>query len=199
MNSEKNSNLYWLVTVVVLLLVAAGIWFFMSRGKASAVEAERAVCDQRVAALTAAGDSWAGALATGQAEAAFRAFAAGVHPLVLRGGQGDSLDQAIGAVLEIPGVTFIHLLGADGTVLASSDRKLTTTGSVGEAGAWVLSANDLVSKAGEVPGTVEMGAPVVGAAGPAGYLWMGYAVDEVREGARPAGWVADTEAEAEEV
>lgn len=187
--SSDNTTRNWLLTVLALVLVAAGIWFFMSRGKTNAVAAEQAACEQRVAALTAAGDSWAGALAAGQAEAAFRAFAAGVYPLVLRGGQSDGLNQAIGAVLEIPGVTFVHLLGADGTVLASSDRKLTTTGRVGEAGAWVLSATELVSKAGEVPGTVEMGAPVVGASGPTGYLWMGYAVDEVREGARPAGWV----------
>jgi hypothetical protein len=193
--SNDNTTRNWLLIVLALVLVAAGIWFFMSRGKENALAAERAACDERVATLTTAGESWAGTLATGQAEAAFRAFAAGVHPLVLRGGQSGGLDQAIGALLELPGVAFVHLLAADGTVIASSDRKLSTTGQVGDAGAWVLSTTDMVSRGGDVPGTIEIGAPVVGAAGPAGYLWMGYAVDEVREGARPAGWAGDTEAE----
>lgn len=179
---------YEVLIVLVLLLVAAGIWIVKSQSAASAVAAAEAACDERVAGLTAAGESWAGTLAAGHAEAVFRAFAAGVHPLVLRGDQGDGLDQAIGAVLQLPGVTFVHVLAADGAVLASSDRKLTTTGQAGEAGKWVLTANELVSREGETPGTVEIGAPVVGAAGPSGYLWMGYAVEEVLEGARPGGW-----------
>lgn len=179
---------YEALIILVLLLVAAGIWIVKSQSAARAVAAAETACDERVAALTAAGESWAGALAAGHAEAAFHAFAAGVHPLVLRGDQGDALYQAIGAVLQLPGVTFVHVLAADGAVLASSDRKLTTTGQAGEAGTWVLTANELVSRAGETPGTVEIGAPVVGAAGPSGYLWMGFEVDEVREEARPESW-----------
>jgi len=184
MNAKRAG--YEFLIVIALLLVAVGVWLYKDGSAERAVAAAEAAGEARVAALTAAGESWAGALANAQAEAAFRGFAAGVHPLVLGGGGG--LDQAIGALLQLPGVTFVHVLAADGAVVASSDRKLTTTGQVGEEGTWVLTAGELVSRGGEAPGTVELAAPVVGASGPAGYLWIGYAVEQARRSAQPADW-----------
>jgi hypothetical protein len=181
---------YEFLIIVILVAAAAFIWTWKDRQAATALVEQETACQARVDSVVAAGESWAGALASGEAEAAFRAFAAGVHPLVLGSG-GNGLDQAIGAALELPGVTFVHVLAADGAVLASSDRKLTTTGQVGEDGAWVLTAGELVSRGGEVPGTVELAAPVVGASGPAGFLWMGYEVERMLEATRPAGWPGD--------
>jgi hypothetical protein len=184
---------YEFLVIIILVAAAVFIWTWKDRQAANALVEQDAACQARVDSMTAAGESWAGAMASGQAEAAFRGFAAGVHPLVLTG-RGDGLDQAIGAALEMPGVTFVHVLAADGAVLASSDRKLTTTGVVGEAGTWALTASDLVSRGGEAPGTVELASPIVGPSGPAGFLWMGYDVKKMLDAARPAGWPAKADA-----
>jgi hypothetical protein len=180
--------------ILVLILVAAGIWWWKDSETDQAVAEAQTSCQQEVAALTEQGERWAQALAVSEAHAAFRGFAAGVYPLVLRGG-ADTLDQAIGALLELPGVTFVHVLAPDGAVLASSDRKLVTTGQVGEDGTWVLTASEVVEREGSTPGTREMAAPVLGGAGPAAHLWMGYDVQSVLTQARPAGWPAGGDAD----
>lgn len=180
--------------ILILVLVAAGIWFWKDGARDKAVADAETACRQEVAALTEQGEHWAQALAVSEAHAAFRAFAAGVHPLVLRGG-ADTLDQAIGALLELPGVSFVHVLAPDGSVLASSDRKLSTTGQIGEDGTWVLAASEVVEREGAQPGTRELAAPLIGASGPAAHLWMGYDVQAALTHARPAGWPAGSDAD----
>lgn len=170
--------------ILVLAAVGAGIWWLKDRQMASR---ERA-CESRLAALADDASSWARAVAAGEAETAFRAFAAGVAPAVLAGRQ-DTLEQAKKSLLEIPGVSFIHILAADGSVLASSDEKLTVTGKVGPDAAWVLATNGLARRSGGRPGTVELAAPVVGPTGPVGFLWMGYETGRAVEKTRPPGLV----------
>jgi hypothetical protein len=191
--SAKRTGVEFLI-ILILILIAAGIWWWKDQESDRAVAEEQTACQQQVAALTEKGEHWARALAVSEAHAAFRAFAAGIHPMVLGGGS-PNLDQAVGALLELPGVEFVHVLAPDGAVLASSDRKLTTTGQVGEDGTWVLTASETVEREGAQPGVRELGAPVVGAAGPAAYLWMGYAVDAMLTQARPADWPAGTDAD----
>jgi|GEM_PF-1874579 len=182
---------YELLIILLLVLVAAGIWMWKDREAQTALDEAEQVRQQEVATLASSGADWAGALATSEAMATFRAFAAGVQPLILNG-QAESLDQAVGSLLELPEVAFVHVLDADGTVLASSDRKLTTTGTLPEADRWVLETSDVLDREGEETGIREMAAPVVGAAGPSAYLWMGYDVGSLIEQSRPGDWPRGT-------
>ena len=109
----------------------------------------------------------------------------GIHPLVLPE-RADTLDQAVAALLELPAVEGVHVVAADGRVLASSDRKLETTGVLDERDRWVLATTELTTREGDRPGVVQLAAPIVGPAGPAGYLWLAYDAEAAREAARPA-------------
>lgn len=180
---------YEFLIILLLILAAVGIWMWKDHQRTVALADAEEACAARVEGVVAAGEEWAAALADGEAEAAFRAFAAGVHPLILRN-NADALYQAVGALLELPGVAFVHVVAPDGAVLASSDRKLLTTGQVGEAGTWVLTTADLEVRDGEVEGLQELAAPVIGATGPAGFLWLGYETGGAVEEARPRSWPA---------
>lgn len=181
--NAKRTGIEALIIVILLLALVGAWWYRGHRAAAQVAEIEEA-CATQVQALEAQSTQWTRALADAQAEAVFRAFASGIHPLVLPE-RRDSLDQAIAALLELDGVDSVHMLSPDGEVLASSDRKLQTTGRVGERGAWALAATDLVRRDSERPGVSELAAPIVGSSGPTGYLWMGYQTDAVRDAARP--------------
>lgn len=174
-----------IVVGAVLVLAVVGVWKTMG----NRAEAERAEIEStwqaRAAAAEADAARWTEALSRGEAEAVFRAFAAGVHPLVLPG-RGDALDQAVAGLLELPAVQGVHVLAADGRVLASSDRKLVTTGTLDARDSWVLATSDLTVTDGDRPGVLQLAAPVVGPAGPAGFVWMAYDIERARTAARPA-------------
>lgn len=178
---------YEFLIFLLLVVLVVGIWIWKDRQADQAVVEQQERCDERVSALTAAGERWAADLAASEAEAAFRSFAAGVYPLVL-GNREEALNQALGALLEVPGVAFVHVVNPDGAVIASSDRKLTTTGRVGADGRWALDTTELVVKEAPGSGVTELAAPIIGGAGPAGYLWMGYEVDDLLQATRPLGW-----------
>ncbi len=163
------------LVVAVLVLVVAGVWSWGRHTTAREVAAREQACR-----------GWVDTVAGSEATMVFRAFAAGVHPLVLSG-EPQGLDQAVGALLELPGVEFVHVVARDGTVLASSDRKLLTTGRLGSDAAWVLETGELEQRPG-AGGVVEMASPVVGPSGPAGFVWMGYDTASVVAQGRPAGW-----------
>lgn len=178
---------YELLIILLLILVAAGIWVWKDREARKALDDAELEQEQQIAALADSGEDWAGSLAASEATATFRAFASGIQPLILNG-QTEALNQAAGSLLELPEVTFIHVISADGDVLSSSDRKLTTTGTLPEADRWVLETSDVLDREGSGAGIRELAAPVVGAAGPAAYLWMGYDVGSLLDQTRPADW-----------
>lgn len=173
--------------IVILILAAAGIWWWKERELGTRLSEEAESCRGEVALVHKQGEAWATRLAASEATAAFRAFAAGVQPAVLTG-RRDNLDQAVSALLDVPGIDAVHIVNAQGEILASSDRKLLATGQIGERGAWVLATTALTTRAGDRPGVTELAAPVVGAAGPAGFLWIGYRTGAVRDAARPPGY-----------
>lgn len=177
-----------LLIILILVLVAAGIWIWKDREISHAIVEEQEVARQQVAAVVDSGEVWADALAASEARTAFRAFAAGIHPILMGDVRTQDLDPSIGALLELPAITFVHVLGPEGTVMASSDRKLQTTGQAPPSGAWVTATTDVTERAGENPGTVELAAPVLGPAGPFAFLWIGYDVEKLRESTRPAAW-----------
>lgn len=174
------------VIIVLLVVVVIGVWWWKDRAAAAAVTEEREVCAAQVTAAGEQAEMWAAALAEGEARAVLRAFAAGVLPAVLAG-RAESLDQAVGSLLESPGVAAVHVFGLDGTVLASSDRKLTTTGKLPAGAGWVVETTEVTVRPGAAPGTLELAAPLGGATGPAGYLWLQYRTGAVADAARPEG------------
>ena len=124
-------------------------------------------------------------MAAQQAEAVLRGYAAGAYPSLMADRPGEELDVTIGALLELPGVQFAHLLEPGGAVLASSDRKLTIQGAVGERGAWALGVTELASRQGDRAGVLELAAPVLSTAGTEAILWLGYDTQGVMESCRP--------------
>ena len=169
--------------IAILLIALVGVWWFMDRRAAGERERLETAWEERVAAAEAETARWTEALAAGEATAVFRAFAAGIHPLVLPE-RPDSLDQAVAALLELPAIEGVHVVAADGRVLASSDRKLETTGRLDERDAWVLATTALTTREGDRPGVVQLAAPIVGPSGPSGYLWLAYDAEGAREAAR---------------
>jgi hypothetical protein len=182
MNGKRLGAEVLIIAVLVVALV--GLWWYMGHR----AEAERAELEAdwqvRVDVAEAAAERWTEALARSEAEAVFRAFAAGVHPLVP--GRADALDQAVGGLLELSAVEGVHVVGADGRVLASSDRKVLATGQLDERLSWVYATSDLQVTEGDRSGVLQLAAPIFGPAGPAGFLWLAYDVEQARAESRPA-------------
>jgi len=175
------------LVVVVLALGSAGIWWWKDR-EAAARERQ---WETRVDQLRQEAGKWAAELASGEAKAVFGSFAAGIAPPVLAE-RTESVDQAVVGLLELPAVVFVHVVAPDGTVIASSDRKLMTAGQVGEAARWALATEDIENRASERAGVLEVAAPIVGPAGAKAFLWLGYDVSARVETTRPSGWGGNT-------
>lgn len=178
-----------LIEIVVVLAVALtgyGAWWWCSR-QAERGAAELALdYEARLTTVSQNCELWAAAMAALQAEAVLRSFAAGLYPSLIADRPGEELDVAMGALLELPGVDFAHLLAPDGEVLTSSDRKFTILGEVRERAAWALGATELTSRQGERRGTLELAAPVLSTEGVEALVWLGYDTEAVMESCRPA-------------
>lgn len=177
-----------LIEIAVVLAVALagyGAWWWCSR-QAERTAAELALdYEARFTTLTRSCETWAAALAAEQAEAVLRSFAAGLYPSLMEDRPGQELDVAVGALLELPGLTFAHLLEPDGSVLASSDRKFTILGEVSREADWALGVTELTSRQGDRAGTLELAAPVLSTEGTEAILWLAYDTEGVKESCRP--------------
>lgn len=116
-------------------------------------------------------------LADGEAQAVFRAFAAGIQGSVL-GQQKGMLEMAKGELLRLPHVAFVHVLAPDGRVLTTSNEKYSVAGRADERAAWALQATGLQTRTGDLPGTLEIAAPFQGTSGKVAVLWLGYKTRE---------------------
>lgn len=175
----------WEALVVVALVAALfGVWTWSGSARERALEQQAQEHEAELSQLERGCETWADRLGESQARQVFQAFAAGVHAPVLAG-RRESVDLAVGQLLELPGVVFVHLLEPNGAVMASSDRKLVVTGQAGERASWALAAGELTRREGERRGTVELAAPIRAGAGTAAILWLGYdarqLVDRARE------------------
>jgi hypothetical protein len=171
------------LVAVLLVLGAAGVWWWKGREAAEAARQGQA----RTAAVAKEAEMWAAKLADDGAKSTFQSFAAGVAPAVLAE-RVESVDQAVVGLLEVSGVVFVHILAPDGGVIASSDRKLQAAGQVGEEAGWVFAADGVKTRPSDRTGVLELAAPIVGPAGPKAYLWMGYDTASTIEQTRPEGW-----------
>lgn len=182
-----------IVVVLVVALAGYGAWWWCARQAERGVEEIARDYEARIESVEQTCEVWAAAMAAEQAEAVLRSFAAGAYPALMAGRPGEELDVAVGALLELPGVDFAHLLEPGGTVLASSDRKFTILGEVGERADWALGVTELTSRQGERAGTVELAAPVLSTEGTEAILWLAYDTEGVKEGCRPEPLAAGAE------
>ncbi|HSK75328.1 MAG TPA: hypothetical protein VLQ45_02640 [Thermoanaerobaculia bacterium] len=176
--SNRKRLMLEIAVAVLLLLICAAVWTSSRRSgeqrlaqletrHESAVEQIRQECEAR-----------AEELATSEAQAVFRAFAAGIQGSVL-GQQKGMLDMAKGGLLRLPHVAFVHVLTPDGKVLTTSNEKYAVAGSADARASWALQASDLQTRPGDLPGTIEIAAPFQGASGRVAVLWLGYKTQEL--------------------
>lgn len=166
--------------LAVALLLAGGLWLWARQR----LDEQARECTTRLAQAVEGSSAWASALAAGEAEAVFRAYQAGIHAAVLAG-RRESLDVSIDEMVRLPGVVFVHIMGPDGAVLASSDRRYTVTGRASERAAWALGAIEASVRQGALPGTIELAIPIQDAAGARAVLWGAYNTQKIIERSRP--------------
>ena len=119
-------------------------------------------------------ERWAAELGYQQAELVFQSFAAGIRG-DLEAERIEDVTTAIDLMIRLEPVLFVHVLGPDGTVLGTTDRKLEITGESDERARWALEANELVVRTG-LDQLVEIAGPIqAGEDGPKlAVLWLGY-------------------------
>lgn len=188
--SNRKRLIFEVVVALLLILICAAIW--NTAQQRSERQLARSEARQKIAVSQVRHefDARAGRLATSEATAVFRAFAAGIQGATL-GQQKGMLDMAKGGLLRLPHVAFVHVLAPDGKVLTSSNEKYAVAGQADARASWALQATDLQTRTGDLPGTIEIAAPFQGASGRAAVLWMGYKTQELLagsgQGAEPGG------------
>lgn len=167
-SSSTWRRLLWEVVIFSLLAAAIyGAWEFQAYRSRQALTLETERWAAEVVGLQQQVAQQAGRQDTRQVEAAFRAFAAG-----LASAEVGTLAPALDALLRVEEVRFVHLLQADGTVIATSDRKLETLGRADERATWSLGASELVVR--PIPAGGSEAAGPVTLAGESAVLWLGW-------------------------
>ncbi len=177
-----------IAVALLLILICFAVWnTSQRRGERQAAELE-ARHESAVNQVQQQCEARAVRLATSEATAVFRAFAAGIQGSTL-GQQKGILDMAKGSLLRLPHVAFVHVLAPDGKVLTSSNEKYAVAGRADDRASWALQATDLKTRPGDLPGTLEVAAPFQGASGRVAVLWLGYKTQNLlvssRQGAEP--------------
>lgn len=171
--SNRKRLIVEVVTALFLVLLCIVIWnTLQARGEQRVTELE-AQHESAANQIRQESEARAERLAASEAQAVFRAFAAGIQGSAL-GQQKGMLDMAKGSILQLPHVAFVHVLAPDGRVLTSSNEKYEVAGRADDRAAWALQSDDLRTRPGDLPGTIEIAAPFQGASGRAAVLWMGY-------------------------
>jgi hypothetical protein len=175
-----------LIEIAVFVLLALAGWGFYQWSSSKwdqRLEAQAAGAQKQLDQAKAEAEAWAKVLADGDAEVAFRSFIAGIQP-ALTAGRRDAVESAVGSFVQLPDVTFIHILNPDGSVIASTDLKLIASGEAGPRSAWALEAKDLIRREDE-RGILELAAPVHGIEAPLATVWLGYDVARRLERTKP--------------
>ena len=167
-------RLLWEVLGAALLIAAVwGAWTFQEHRKTQALEQQALTHTEELQAVRQQLTKATTSGAWKEARAVFQTFAATAGPAI-ETGEG-AADQAIAALIRLPGVRFAHLLLPDGQVLATTDRKLEATGQADERARWALDSEETRERAGS-DGTLEIAGPLAGQdprLSP--ILWLGYA------------------------
>jgi hypothetical protein len=141
--------------------------------------------DQEMARLRNELDTRVDSMARTQGEIVLQAFAAGISPAVLAG-RREGVEIAAVSMLHVPGIAGIHVLALDGSVIYSSDAKLTATGEGNYRGAWALAATELIARPSTRPEVLDIAAPIVNAGTPQAVAWLEYDLAAVKAAAGSA-------------
>lgn len=168
-------RLLWEIAVTILLVGAVyGAWQLQEARKtraldeqATAFRTELDTARQKLAKTTAS-------QARGEARVVFETFASTIGPVYEIGG-AEAVNQAIDALLRLPGIRFVHLLEPGGRVIATTDRKLEATGQADQRARWALDTLETQERS-DSDGTFELAGPLPNADPQlAPVLWLGYA------------------------
>lgn len=160
-SSSSWRRLGWEV-VLALLLIGGGVavWYIQDYRWAKEVDAAR---QEQVAASQEMSEAVALSI--------FQGFAAGISPAVSAG--ETYMKAAVGELIRVDEIQFAHVFSPDGTVLATSDRKLEVLGHGGESARWVLESKQVFAKR-RSDELWEVGGPLVDADGKVvAFLWIG--------------------------
>ena len=163
-------------TAAALICVAIGFVFAQqyerNRGE-TRTQALQAQQREETARVRAEADAQVDAMARAQGEIVLQAFAAGISPAVLAG-RRDGVEIAAVSMLHVPGIAGIHVLALDGSVIYSSDAKLTATGDGSYRGSWALEATQLISRPSTRPDVLDIAVPIVNSGTPQAVAWLEY-------------------------
>lgn len=165
MNATSSSSswrrLGWEVVVALLLIAAAvAVWYIQDYRWAKEVEAAR---QEQVAAVEETSEAVALSI--------FQGFAAGIFPAVTAG--ETYMKAAVDELIRVDKIQFAHVFLPDGTVLATSDRKLEVLGHGNESSRWVLESAEVFAKR-RSDDLWEVGGPLVDPDGKVvAFLWIG--------------------------
>ncbi|MEM6792872.1 MAG: hypothetical protein AAF725_02765 [Acidobacteriota bacterium] len=173
----------WEFLVLIFLgAVGYGAWWWLGIEHRGELQKQKDALVAEHAAAMAELEGQVRSSNAAEAMAAAVAFAAGIETLAASE-RWPAIDRAVLELLELPGVSFVHVLGAGGSVRVSSDRKFLATGRAGPRASWALGANGVIQRvsAGAV---IEIAVPLDAAAGGAvsegeetgarSILWLGY-------------------------
>ncbi|MCB1033660.1 MAG: hypothetical protein KDD47_07490 [Acidobacteria bacterium] len=157
----------------ILSLALAALWQWgQHKSQQELVRAVTSAEESRAAAEARQAASRLEAL-SGEAEAVAQAFASGLFPDLVTERIQD-LDVAVAELMHLDRVLFVHLMGVDGGVLATSDRKVLETGQVGSRALWALEVTALTRREGATADSAEVAVPIESGGARVAVLLLGY-------------------------
>ena len=172
-------------TAAALICVAIGFVLaqqFERNRSETRIEALQAQQNAETARVRADADARVDSMARTQGEIVLQAFAAGISQAVLAG-RREGVEIAAVNMLHVPGIAGIHVLALDGSVIYSSDAKLTATGEGSYRGSWALEATALISRPSTRPEVLDIAVPIVNAGTPQAVAWLEYDLAAVKAAA----------------
>lgn len=179
-------RILWIVGALICIAVGFVLAQQFERSRAAQrIEALQAQQLQERARAEGEAEARVDAIARTQGAVVLQAFAAGISSAVMTG-RREGVEIAAVSLLHVPGVAGIHVLALDGSVIYSSDAKLTATGEGSYRGAWALEATELVSQPSTRPDVLDIAMPVASAGTPQAVAWLEYDVAAVKTAAATA-------------
>ena len=172
---SSTRRLLWEIGLGALAIAAMfGVWKLQEWRAGKQLAELEAGHRAELAEHTAETERWAAELGYQQAELVFQSFAAGIRG-DLEAGRIEDVTTAIDLMIRLDPVLFVHVLGPDGTVLGTTDRKLEITGESDERARWALESSELVVRTG-LDQLVEIAGPITVDEDQRklAVLWLGY-------------------------
>jgi hypothetical protein len=170
----------WTAAALICVVIGFVLAQQYERNRSAArIEALQTQQSEESARVRAEADARVDAMARAQGEIVLQAFAAGITQAVLAG-RREGVEIAAVSMLHVPGIAGIHVLARDGSVIYSSDAKLTATGEGSYRGSWALEATQLISRPSTRPEVLDIAVPIVNSGTPQAVAWLEYDLAAVK-------------------